>query len=59
MQKKLKEGVSFGGTSAGAMILASHTLAGGQELGSKDTLSDGRSPLLDDQHGGSSIHHDF
>lgn len=59
MQNKIKEGASFGGTSAGAMILASHALAGGQELGSKDVLSDGHSPLLDDQNGGSSIHHDF
>lgn len=52
-----KRGGAIGGTSAGAMSLAGYALAGGQELGSKDVLSDGKSPYLDDQLGGTSIHH--
>lgn len=54
-----QNGGALGGTSAGAMSLAGYALAGGQEIGSKDVLSDGQSKLLDDELGGSSIHNDF
>lgn len=52
-------GGALGGTSAGAMSLAGYALAGGKKISSQEALMDSQSPFLDDERGGSSIHHDF
>lgn len=52
-------GGSIGGTSAGAMILAQHAFAGGQELQALDVLADADARGLQDLDGGSAIHSDF
>jgi cyanophycinase len=56
----LERGGGIGGTSAGAMSLAGHALAGGQDLVSLDVLEDACTPWLDDaSDGGSGVHDDF
>lgn len=52
-------GGGVGGTSAGAMSMAEHALAGGSDLVTADVLEDALSSYLDDTDGGSGIHGDF
>jgi len=53
-------GANFGGTSAGAMILAQFAFAGGKSLTSQQAWEDGRTPWLDDaSSGGTALHEDF
>jgi cyanophycinase len=52
-------GGGVGGTSAGAMSMAQHAFAGGEDLVSADILEDAMTPYLDDRDGGSGVHDDF
>ncbi|MFH1464263.1 MAG: cyanophycinase [Pseudomonadota bacterium] len=53
-------GGGLGGTSAGAMSLAGHALAGGKDLVSADVLADACTEwLADASDGGSAVHDDF
>ncbi len=52
-------GGGIGGTSAGAMSLASIALAGGRDYVTPDVLADACTPFLDDADGGSALKTDF
>lgn len=52
-------GGGVGGTSAGAMSMAEHAFAGGEDLVTADVLEDAETPYLDDVDGGSGVHDDF
>jgi len=60
LQELASRGVSFGGTSAGAMILAQFAFSGSKSMVSLHGLTDARTPYLDDaSDGGSALHGDF
>lgn len=54
-----RRGGGVGGTSAGAMSMAGHAFAGGEDLVTADVLEDAETPYLDDTDGGSGVHGDF
>ncbi|MBK8791821.1 MAG: cyanophycinase [Holophaga sp.] len=60
LQELAARGASFGGTSAGAMILAQFAFSGSKSMVSLHGLSDARTSYLDDaSDGGSALHGDF